>query len=152
MKELCDSSAVRLTLGLFRAGFARSDVQREVREIERASDAQVQMMKFAPSSRLEAQPDCTQRMYVWGSKRGHEHINTEPMAFGCLRALTAPGSVIRLVMVNFSYIKKWMEHWDKESGKPAEALEPVTMTRVRKYLGAMSAGEADALRENDVRL
>ena len=143
-----DSSAVRLALGVFRAGFARSDSQRDMREIERGDECRQRMMMFAPSSQLQDQPDVTKKLYIWGCKRSHEHINTEPLALGSVRALTTAGSTVRVVLANFAYLKRYLEKTDFEK----EKKEPVNMQRLRKTLGSMTPTLSEYLGGNDVRL
>ena len=67
---------------------------RDVRVMERMNEDRDKLLAYGPTTRDSILPDAPQykQLYIWGSKKNFECINTTPMALAELRAALAPGN------------------------------------------------------------
>ena len=62
--------------------------------MERMHEERMKLLAYGPSASDSILPDVPhyKQLYIWGSKKGFECINTTPMALAELRAALTPGN------------------------------------------------------------
>lgn len=89
---------------VFKAGLARSAADREVRAMQSTPEDRARLLAFGPQGDLLMEDDeNVTQLYLWGSKKGNEQVNTEMLALGFIRGATVQVAIQHVYTLSLNH-------------------------------------------------